>query len=495
MITTKDTKLNKTRVAVLGDIYKKYSSSVSVEMFNTYMEDLSLPTISYQELTNMINYLSKAPVDDPLFILYNNIKSDRMSLKDVTNNKQPETYEIHTEMGDVLNLTGVQLDKINAVKKEYIKKNGNIPWSKIRKNFKNKGIDFTISPELIKVLEAREKQVHKTPKVTRTDTQEVVDQTFSNEVSKLSYHTRQLQNEKRELGKQRRELNDDLIWRNKLISAIPKTIAIPPVPEIKAIPRSKEGNQLVVGLSDLHTGLKTSEYDSGVAYNRLTTYAAIISQYCKSNKVEQIYVVGLGDYIEGAYLHATQLHEIEFGLGEQVTKAMELLIHFFTTLTKEVKLPISWVGISGNHDRSNEANKKDNLLGDSVVDILNALIKEKAPELGITYIEPQTKVRHLLKINNANIALIHGDLDKLQNKDIIAKLTSYFNDRVDSIMGGHLHSFWMNNYGYNQFVVQSSSLFDGNSYSDGLGVTSSPGQIFLSITNDTSKITPHFVTF
>lgn len=130
-----------------------------------------------------------------------------------------------------------------------------------------------------------------------------------------------------------------------------------------------------------------------------------------------------------------------------------------------------------------------------MVDILNALIKEKAPELGITYIEPQTKVRHLLKINNANIALVHGDLDKLQNKNIIAKLTGYFNDRVDSIMGGHLHSFWMNNYGYNQFVVQSSSLFDGNSYSDGLGVTSSPGQIFLSIANDTSKITPHFVTF
>lgn len=488
MITTKDTKLNKTRVAVLGDIYKKYSSSVSVEMFNTYMEDLSLPTISYQELTNMVNYLSKASVDDPLFILYNNIKSDRMSLKDVTNNKQPESYEIHTETGNILNLTGVQLDKINAVKKEYIKKNGNIPWGKIRKNFKNKGIDFTISPELIKVLEAREKQVHKTPKVTRTDTQEVVDQTFSDEVSKLSYHTRQLQNEKRELGKQRRELNDDLIWRNKLISAIPDKINLI-VPH--ELPVRREGSTLVVCLSDLHIGLKTKDYDLAKLKMNLVSYVADIEAQVKKDKVAKIEIVGLGDFIEGAYLHATQLHELEFGFGEQVATAIQVVLDLIGYV-RQIGLPTSFVAISGNHDRSNEANKKDNLPTDSIVDIICAIVKSNAEDLDITYIEPVSKLRHLETINGTNVCFVHGDRDKVQNKDIVAKLSEYMDANIDVVVAGHLHSYWMNNVGYNKYVIQSSSMFNGNSYSDALGVRSTPGQCMIEISTD-GVVTPIFV--
>ena len=65
---------------------------------------------------------------------------------------------------------------------------------------------------------------------------------------------------------------------------------------------------------------------------------------------------------------------------------------------------------------------------------------------------------------------------------------------MDTVVAGHLHSFWVNNVGKNQFILQSSSAFNGNSYSDGLGVKSQPGQFMIEVDQD-GRVTPIFEIF
>lgn len=482
--------MNKVRVAVLADIYKKYSKTVSLSLFNTYMRDLNLPAVEMDELNKLVAGLAKQGTDSELLHIYNNVKKDQLSLKDVVDGKSPIIYDITTEQGDNYELRDTDLDKIIALKNKFIAKNGNIPWGKIKKMCKQSSLEFEVTPEFIRLLDMREADLKQLPKTTQKSSDELIGRLFENETAKLDYHTREIQNEKREYNKLRRELNDDLIWRKQILKAIPDMINLI-VPH--ELPARREGSTLVVCLSDLHIGLKTKDYDLAKLKMDLVSYVADIEAQVKKDKVAKIEIVGLGDFIEGAYLHATQLHELEFEFGEQVAKAIQVVLDFIGYI-RQIGLPTSFVAISGNHDRSNEANKKDNLLGDSIIDIVNSVVKSNADDLDITYVEPTTKIRHIENINGTTLTFVHGDQDRVQNKDIISKLSNFFDTKVDTVVAGHLHSFWVNNVGKNQFILQSSSAFNGNSYSDGLGVKSQPGQFMIEVDQD-GRVTPIFKIF
>lgn len=482
--------MNKVRVAVLADIYKKYSKTVSLSLFNTYMRDLNLPAVEMDELNRLVAGLAKQDTDSELLHIYNNVKKDQLSLKDVVGGKSPIIYDITTEQGDNYELRDVDLDKIIALKNKFIAKNGNIPWGKIKKMCKQSSLEFEVTPEFLRLLDMREADLKQLPKTTQKSSDELIGKLFENETAKLDYHTREIQNEKREYNKLRRELNDDLIWRKQILKAIPDKINLI-VPH--ELPIRREGSTLVVCLSDLHIGLKTKDYDLAKLKMDLVSYVADIEAQVKKDKVAKIEIVGLGDFIEGAYLHATQLHELEFDFGEQVATAIQVVLDFIGYV-RQIGLPTSFVAISGNHDRSNGANKKDNLLGDSIAVVISEVVKANAEDLDITYLEPTTKIRHVQNINGTTFAFVHGDADRVQNKDIIAKLSNFFDAKIDTVVAGHLHSYWVNNMGKNQFILQSSSAFNGNSYSDGLGVRSQPGQFMIEV-DTKGNVTPIFETF
>ena len=460
------------------------------------MKDLSLPTVDLDELNRLVAGLSKADIDSELLQIYNNVKQDQLSLKEVVDGRTPVIYDVTTEQGDNYKLRDIDLDKIIALKNKFIAKNGNIPWGKIKKLCKQSNLEFEVTPEFLRLLDTREADLKQLPKATQKSSNELIGNLFKDETSKLDYQVRAIQNEKREYNKIRRDLNDDLIFRKQILSSIPDKINII---EPSKLPLRREGSTLVVCLSDLHIGLETRDSRGMLNYNldklkmQLVSYVADIKAQVEKDKVAKIVIAGLGDFIEGAYLHATQLHELEFEFGEQVATAIQVVLDFIGYV-RNIGLPTSFVSISGNHDRSNEANKKDSLPGDSIVEIINSIVEKNADKLGIEYIKPITKTRHLLKINGTNVALIHGDLDKLTDKGLLDKLSSFFNDKVDSVVAGHLHSFWLNNVGQNQFLMQSSSAFNGNSYSENLGLKSQPGQLMIEIDKD-DRLTPIFEIF
>lgn len=475
-------------MAILGDISNKYHNQVTLKVYNQYLKEAGLKQENLESLRTLIKRLSQLPKDDEVYLLYEGLKSGETSLTAVMDNNYFDKEVVTNDSDEDYYLSNHDLDDIIELKNQYLHKSGNIPWATIQRLLKPKGIVFKATPAVLKQLDNREATLAGLPLIVGKHSLDL--DSFEQDEAKLDYHTRQLQNAKRDYNKLRRELNDDLLFRKQLINAIPKHIDCNPVePNVTY----EENNVLVVFLSDLHIGLKTEDYNVSILEQRLSDYVDQIKLELLTHKISRIEIIGLGDFIEGAYLHATQLYELEFGFGEQVAKALELTLSFIESVQAMHK-PVSFTAISGNHDRANEANKKDNLAGDSIVDIINSTVQLHAKELGITFNKPTTKCRHLLQVNNTNIACVHGDLDRLASPNLMSKLSSYFNHKVDTVVGGHLHSFSMTSLGLNQYVVQSSSAFNGNSYSDALGVKATPGQVMLLVSED-GTINPKLVIF
>lgn len=393
--------------------------------------------------------------------------------------------------GEHISLSSELLEKAVALKLEFQRANGNCSWGKLAKILRNEGYSGIDNSENFRVAVRRyQKKIGKLPtQEHRTDLQ---IKALKERIGELNLQKRDLQNTKREFNKLKRVIDDKYLWEQRLYESVPKVLNPEQFNNKNNTISKLDGNTLVVYLSDLHIGLKNNKYNYATLKKYISQYLDYINNYVKSTSVKQIDVVGLGDFIEGAYLHTTQLYELEFDFSTQVGTMLNFILGFLSSLPKNI--PVSFTAIPGNHDRSNAPNKKDNIFGDSAITILNMLVKNQSKVLNIKYVKPTTVARHLLKINGVNIACVHGDLDHLKDGRIISKLSAFFGDRVDTVVGGHLHSFFMQTLGYNQYIIQSSSAFPGNSYSDSLGVKNTPGQVMLDIDKN-GLVIPLFVPF
>lgn len=393
--------------------------------------------------------------------------------------------------GEHVELSPELLEKAVALKLEFQRVNGSCSWGKLAKILRDEGYSGIDNSENFRVAVRRyQKKIGKLPtQEHRTDLQ---IKALKERIGELNLQKRDLQNTKREFNKLKRVIDDKFLWEQRLYESVPKVLNPEQFKRDSKAVSSEKGDTLIVCLSDLHIGLKTATYDYATLKNNISQYLDYIDKYIKFKQIKQIFVIGLGDFIEGAYLHTTQLYELEFDFSTQVGKMLNLILGFLSSLPKDI--PVSFTAIPGNHDRSNAPNKKDNLFGDSVITILNMLVKNQDKVLGINYINPTTVARHLIKVNGVNIVCVHGDLDHLKDNGVISKLSAFFNERVDVVVGGHLHSFYMRTLGKNQYIIQSSSAFPGNSYSDSLGVKNTPGQVMLDINKD-GLVIPIFVPF
>jgi hypothetical protein len=86
---------------------------------------------------------------------------------------------------------------------------------------------------------------------------------------------------------------------------------------------------------------------------------------------------------------------------------------------------VTVAGIAGNHDRFNE-DKHKSLDGDHAVRIVNEAIKtflENANNERITYVQAKD-YEHSIYINGLNVKFVHGDLDGINDQNLIAKHSS-----------------------------------------------------------------------
>jgi hypothetical protein len=232
-------------------------------------------------------------------------------------------------------------------------------------------------------------------------------------------------------------------------------------------PVKRSMKQMVVNLSDLHIGAVVNTdintYNYEVAKNRMQQYLNKVVTEIKNNDISNVYLMNLGDVVENPYMHNLAFN-CEFNASEQLVKGTDLIIQFMVGLAEYATVTVA--GIAGNHDRYEE-NKGQSLDGDHVVKSINHSIKSfiKYSKVERIHYDEADDYEHSISINGINIKFLHGDLDGINDQNLIAKHSALDGIEYHLIIMGHYHHHWLKEQGVNKTVVGFGTLKGSDGYS------------------------------
>lgn len=314
---------------------------------------------------------------------------------------------------------------------------------------------------------------------------------FSNEfVDSIDEKRQELYMERQRLSDERTSLNRQLRENARsdanyeiLIDAIKNSAlsSLPPIEDNLMIVPGVE--DMIVVLSDLHIGLNVSnnfgEYNIDIARDRLGDYRDEIIKIQKSKCCQNVYVVILGDLVNGS-IHSTTRLENRENTIRQTQIAAELITNFVYEIAGNFeKVYIN--NVAGNHSR---IGLKDDVLRDERLDnIIPWYMKAKLEHINKIIFMDQYNVDPTIgdfSIRGNKIVIVHGDYDTFSESGV-AKLTMMLRYIPDIIIMGHLHHSEFTNVA-DVDIVRSGSLCGAcNDYEVSKRIYGKPQQMVLTI--------------
>lgn len=358
-----------------------------------------------------------------------------------------------------------------------------VAWSKVKKICSEQNLVFSPSKNFKELVLRQLDNVSQAPEIGNSVKKPFVQQ-MRETIGSSYLDKRYLQNYKRNLNKLQRDLADKALFSEELINAISKPQIIR---ETKLVDNTiaTGNNALVIVTSDWHIGatvnLNNNQYNYEIAKQRLYNYINQIVETINSVKPNHIYIVNNGDLIENVQMRSVnQSYYTDMSLSEQIIKGTAMQNSMLASLAKSFpNIKFTFTELAGNHDRF-APNKKNQLYGDSVARVARALASENLKDYtNLEVIEPDTEYRTILSVKGHNIAFVHGDLDKLNDNNALAKVASFEHKSLDALIGGHLHSLMIKEN--NGYTIQSGSLIGPTEYSDRLGCYASASQVMVKV--------------
>lgn len=225
-------------------------------------------------------------------------------------------------------------------------------------------------------------------------------------------------------------------------------------------------NDLIICLSDLHIGETFDswfgKYNSDIAKERLNNYLQEIIKIGKRHNSENIYLVLLGDEVNGNIHLSIQVANRE-NLIEQIKLSSEYIASFCVELSQHFK-NVFVSGIAGNHSRLVSDKNKD--------------IKDERLDTLITWIVDQiTKHIDNIHVSNENIdsgisninvrgkiyIQVHGDNDYMTDAGI-SKLVMALGQFPYAIIGGHRHTPAYKEFNNVKYIQSGNLAGSGDDY-------------------------------
>ncbi|HFI0463255.1 TPA: metallophosphoesterase [Streptococcus suis] len=245
----------------------------------------------------------------------------------------------------------------------------------------------------------------------------------------------------------------------------------------------------VVFISDLHYGYNgknaLEEYNTEQSAHILKQYASKVAKLLKSENVEDVFVVNLGDLIEGN-LRNQSLFDTQTTLSDQTIEATDLIVEFLMYLSNHFN--VCYTGIAGNHDRLTP-NIKESIVGDHVMTLSNSIIKRIAEHSKLfTFVDPQDDYFTFIEVDGVNILAVHGDRTSVKSDSALAEQSLLFGIDFDILVGGHFHSHQVREIGCDKYIALFGSLKGSDDFSIKLGKSSSRSQGVILIGEDGFEI-------
>lgn len=268
----------------------------------------------------------------------------------------------------------------------------------------------------------------------------------------------------------------------------------------KTLPKKKPANgkksmtkELL--LSDLHFGKKTETYNLATLRARLQHLTSVfireIKDSSKNFSVDRIVIACLGDVIESATMHGMEsMRGAEFGNPKQVTEAIFSLFDDVLEPVAQLGIPVTFVGITGNHDRTQLKKTYHNPGEENETYVIYKMLENFCTIAGysnITFVIPKEAFA-CIQIYKDNVLYEHYDLVKGLNRPTLEKHMLQRSRQLKKVLafmrGGHYHEATM--YGRGLIIVNGSPVTD-DPYSKGLGFTCEPVQTINSYVENKNR--------
>lgn len=263
-----------------------------------------------------------------------------------------------------------------------------------------------------------------------------------------------LQEEKREIRKEKQKLFDERNALNKILREESRAEENLEILErvIKengktTLPQPlkthvNSDNDLIVCLSDLHIGLAAynnfGSYNSTIAEYRLSQYLNEIVDIKNTHNSENVYVIMLGDEISGN-LHLTTRLENRENVIRQVQTASEMISGFVYSLSNHFNR-VYVNSVAGNHSRIGL--KTDVLRNERLDDLISWYMKAKLEHIeNIEFLDSENidSTIGVFTVRDKKYWMVHGDYDGF-NEQGISKLVLLLGYKPEAVFCGHLHT-------------------------------------------------------
>lgn len=400
--------------------------------------------------------------------------------------KNGEKIKVSQEHLDVAVLLVDELQKTSPSRK--------CSWPKHKKMMEQEGFDDSDTTESYRqMIKFERKAKGSLPPIERVISRNVENklEAIRDEIGNIQTAKLEARDDFNRLSKLKREWSRELLVTEAIERAVSNIQVEKFERNYHAKEEVKDERTLIVGLSDWHYGAIVDV--EGHVFNRdvlevlVHQYADKIEHIVKTEKITNVYVVGMGDLIENSYMRNNQGYSVEETFSQQVASASQLVITFLERVAEHVD--VTYAAFNGNHDRLNT--KNDTIYGDGAVFLSNEIVKmyvKASNHEHITY-EESEPYHHIVRAFDYSFLFEHGDLTPMKRQGVLAERQQLHGELFDALICGHIHHFTQREVGHNQFVVTFGSLKGSDEYSlKTIGTSSSRSQGVILVDKDGYEI-------
>lgn len=297
---------------------------------------------------------------------------------------------------------------------------------------------------------------------------------------------RQLQNEKTQINKFKREFVKSISIAEELAAIQDENGFVVNVPEYCHVELNDIGEyEMIVHITDWHIGYiiencKGNYFNWDIANERVNKLIFECRKYIVMYNIKKIYVINTGDMIEHISMRKNQSQFCEFNQSQQINHAIEIIFRFLVALCKDCN--VEYDSIYGNHDRTN-GDYSANLDGDNADTIIREQIMkyaELANMVRLTVVDrPHTDKEIIKNINGISTKAKHGDKGAKDDKTDLKNDISMDEEFYQLLLKGHEHNHRVISENRGRYIVSGGCLSGYNDYSTAFGCATVASQTII----------------
>lgn len=309
----------------------------------------------------------------------------------------------------------------------------------------------------------------------------------------------------RELAKERQKLSDERVEFNRLIreearkesfeELIKRVIGetVNPIEiDTREIQSYTSNNDLLVHLTDIHTGIEVNSYintfNKDILAERIEKYTCEILSIKETHNSENCYIV-IGEILSGL-IHNNLRLQNNMDLIEQFKYISMLISEMLVILSKEFNSIYVYVTI-GNHSRI-VARKEESLQGENFDLLLPFYLRASLQNINNVFIRDNEIEQSIAMFNvrGHNVFASHGDKDNPSS--VVQNWTMMFGIKPNIVLLGHRHTNGLTTV-YDTKVIESGCVSGSDPYAISIRKSNKPEQT-VSVINENGLVCIYDVT-